>query len=601
MPHCLPLLLFQGPVQTYTVVRMGYPNLSYFPCTHHSIDAVLRQQIRNNTSVRTHLLSGDAATHMEESSEFERCVWGDFFINYKPKPLQRSEEWMREQADRLKQDILTLFETSNDIVGRMNLVDAVQHLGIDHLFKEEICSVLSDINGSEFTSSSLHEVALRFRLLREHGYWVSPADAFHKFRGKDGRFIAGIANDARGLLSLYNSAHLLVHDEPELEDAISFAKRHLASMSSGGELKPPLVDQVSRALHLPLPRTYRRLEMLRYMLEYEQEEGHIPILLELAKLEFNLLQHVHLKELKAISEWWKDLYGSVGLTYVRDRAVESYVWSYVVFYEENLELTRMIFAKIIGLIILMDDTYDSYATIEECRKLNEAIQRWDESAILLLPEYLKKFYSALLNNFKDFESQVEVDGLYQVAHTKKEFQNLSAYYLQEAEWSYQDHKPNFEKRVSVSTMSSTVPLLCAAATIGRGEVATKEAFELATSCTGAVRACAKIMRFINDIAAFKCGRKNKGDAANTVECYMNEHKVTGEVAIAMINSLIEDEWRTLNQVRCENRQLLPAVQRVVNLAISVPFFYDKKNDAYTSSKHLQKIVESLFVKPVPIY
>ncbi len=66
----------------------------------------------------------------------------------------------------------------------------------------------------------------------------------------------------------------------------------------------------------------------------------------------------------------------MGLSYIRDRVVESYVWSYVVFYEEDSALARMIFTKIIAFIILMDDTYDSYATIQECRKLNEAIQRF---------------------------------------------------------------------------------------------------------------------------------------------------------------------------------------------------------------------------------
>lgn len=54
------------------------------------------------------------------------------------------------------------------------------------------------------------------------------------------------------------------------------------------------------------------------MSEYGEEEGHNPSLLELAKLDFNLLQHVHLKELNAISKWWKDLYGSVKLSYSRD-------------------------------------------------------------------------------------------------------------------------------------------------------------------------------------------------------------------------------------------------------------------------------------------
>lgn len=73
--------------------------------------------------------------------------------------------------------------------------------------------------------------------------------------------------------------------------------------------------------------------------------------------------------------WWKDLYKYIGLTYIRDRAVESYIWSHTILFGEALALTRMICAKIIILLVIMDDTYDAHATIEESRKLNEAIQR----------------------------------------------------------------------------------------------------------------------------------------------------------------------------------------------------------------------------------
>ncbi|EEC77032.1 hypothetical protein OsI_15397 [Oryza sativa Indica Group] len=546
-----------------------------------------------------HVVSSESITPVKEVSSFEPSVWGDFFINYDPKPLQRSEDWMMEKADKLKQDVRILFETHNDTAKKMHLVDAVQRLGIDHLFQDEINNAISDIKESEFTSSSLHEVALHFRLLREHGIWVSP-DVFEKFKGEDGRFINTIADEPRALLSLYNAAHLLVHDEPELEEAMSFARHHLESMRDGSRLKAPLDNQINRALHLPLPRTYKRVEMLHYMLEYGQEEECIVVLLDLAKLEFNLLQHVHLKELKAFSQWWKDLYGYVELSHVRDRAVESYLWSYALFYEENLTLTRMILAKIIVFIVLMDDTYDDHATIEECRKLNEAIQRWDESAISLLPEYMKKFYRALQNYFRETEAQVEASDKYRVTCMKKEFQNLSTYYLQEFEWLHQNYKPAFKERVALSTLSSTVPLLCVTAAVGQGDAVTKESFELTTVRSSAVIACAKIMRFMNDIAAFKSGRKNKGDAANTVECYMNENKVTSEVALDKIESMIESEWRTLNQVRCDHHQQFPVVQRLLNLAVSVPFFYDKKKDAYTFSRYIQEIVGDLFVNPVPI-
>ena len=74
-------------------------------------------------------------------------------------------------------------------------------------------------------------------------------------------------------------------------------------MSQDNVLNPPLAEQVKRALSLPLPRTSKRVETICYMSEYEREAGNIPILLDLARLDFNLLQHIHLKELKAISEY----------------------------------------------------------------------------------------------------------------------------------------------------------------------------------------------------------------------------------------------------------------------------------------------------------
>jgi hypothetical protein len=108
-------------------------------------------------------------------------------------------------------------------------------------------------------------------------------------------------NEPRGLLSLYNAAHLLIHGEPALEEAITFAGNHLESMM--GSLNSPLAEQVKRSLHLPLPRTYRRVEAVHYISEYHEVDGHNAILLELAKLDFNLLQHVHLNELKAMTEY----------------------------------------------------------------------------------------------------------------------------------------------------------------------------------------------------------------------------------------------------------------------------------------------------------
>ena len=87
--------------------------------------------------------------------------------------------------------------------------------------------------------------------------------------------------------------------------------------------------------------------------------------------------------------------------------------------------------------------------------------------------------------------------------------------------------------------------------------------------------------------------------ASSIECYMVEHSVTSEVAISKILSLLEDEWRTLNQAHFEHHSHLLVVQRIINFANSMLVFYAGK-DAYTFSINLKETVESLFVKPIPM-
>uniref|UniRef100_A0ACD6A9N9 Uncharacterized protein n=1 Tax=Avena sativa TaxID=4498 RepID=A0ACD6A9N9_AVESA len=531
------------------------------------------------------------ATPETKQSGFEPSPWGDFFIEYEPHPLQRSEESMMARADKLKEDVRMMFSTASSTTRRLILLDTLQHLGIDHHFEEQIHDTLRQISQNQLTSSaSLYEEALRFRLLREHGHWVSP-DVFNKFKGEDGTFKKDITSQPRGLLSLYNAAHLLIHGEPALEEAITFSRHHLELMYAS--LKAPLAQQVKRALHIPLPRTCKRVEALHYISEFEEEEEHNPIILELAKLDFNLLQHVHLKELKAITEWWKNLYDYIGLSYIRDRGVECYTWAYVIYHESCFELPRIIVTKVLVLITIFDDTYDTHATIEECRKIHEAVQRWDESAVSLLPEYFKKFYIEFLRNFKNIEDEMPIDINYDISYLKEAFQNSVTAYLQEAEWSHKSHRPSFIDQVNLTCLSVGAPTVCVSMMVGMSE----QALKWTADVPDVVIATGKIGRFMNDIAGFECGKRNR-DVASSVECYITEYCVTSEVAIARIYALIEDEWRTLNRARFDNRALLPAVQRIINSALSGSLMYDNKNDVFTASTHLMNTIEGLFVKPM---
>uniref|UniRef100_A0A0E0GMD5 Terpene synthase N-terminal domain-containing protein n=1 Tax=Oryza nivara TaxID=4536 RepID=A0A0E0GMD5_ORYNI len=456
----------------------------------------------------------------------------------------RPEKWMRERSDQLRKDVSQLFDAFDGVAEKMNLVDTLQRLGIDHLFEEEIATTLNTIHGAEFDSPSLHDVALR----------------------------------------LYNAANLLTHNEEALQEAILFSRHHLELMKSN--LKSPLAEQVSRALQIPLSRNLKRVEALSYILEYNvHEQTYNPSILELAKLDFNLLQHIHQRELKTITQWWEDLSNDIGLDYIRDRIVECYFWSYSMYFEEEYTRARMILAKFFMLTSLLDDTYDTHATLEECRNLNVAIQSWDESDISVLPDYLKKFFLKVMSNFVEFENELEPHIRHRNAYNRKVFQLLSGYYLQEAEWFHHNYVPSFKEQIEVSVMSAGIQALSVCILVGMGNIVTEETLEWAIGNNDAVRAGGEVARFMDDMAAFKNGR-NKLDVASSVECYIKEYNVTSEVALAKIGSLVEDAWKTINQAHIDRRELLPFVHRVTNLSRSMAILFLDKRDAYTYIPHV---------------
>ena len=78
------------------------------------------------------------------------------------------------------------------------------------------------------------------------------------------------------------------------------------------------------------------------------------------------------------------------------------------------------------------------------------------------------------------------------------------------------------------------------------------------------------------------------DVATSVECYMEEHNVTGGVALAKIGSFVDEAWKTLNQALFDHRSPpLPVLQRVTNFAMSIMLIFLDQRDGYTNSKEFK--------------
>ncbi|KAF8641595.1 hypothetical protein HU200_067786 [Digitaria exilis] len=391
---------------------------------------------------------------------------------------------------------------------------------------------------------------------------------------------------------------MAVPGEVALDDAIAFARGHLEAIK--GKVKSPIAEQISRALDIALPRFTRRLETMHYITEYEHEEAHDNIFLELARLNFNLVRTLHLKELKALSLWWRDLYDTVKLPCAQDRMVEIYFWTCGMLHEEEYSHARMFFAKTFGMVSLLDDTFDVHATLEECRKLNEAMQRWDESEVSILPEYLHTLYIKTLRNFDEFEDSLEPNKKYRMSYAKQAYKLSSQNYLREAIWSREKYQPSFKEHEEVSIMSSGLPMLTNITLLGYGDAATQDVFEWVSGVPEMVRAGSQVTRFLNDLSSYKLG-KHKKDMTSAVETYMIENGLTGEEALAEIAALLENRWRILNQTSMDiDRSLLPGEQVVVNMARTNEIIYLHGRDACTFGDDLKDLVTTLFLKLVPL-
>nr|Q0VHD6.1 RecName: Full=(+)-germacrene D synthase [Zingiber officinale]AAX40665.1 germacrene D synthase [Zingiber officinale] len=523
---------------------------------------------------------GDEEAKVRKSTKFHPSIWGDYFIqNSSLSHAEESTQRMIKRVEELKVQVKSMFKDTSDILQLMNLIDSIQMLGLDYHFENEIDKALRLINEVDDKSYGLYETSLRFRLLRQHGNHVS-TDIFNKFKGDNGSFISSLNGDAKGLLSLYNASYLGTHGETILDEAKSFAKPQLISLLS--ELEQSLAAQVTLFLELPLHKRVKILLVRKYILIYQEGAMRNNVLLEFAKLNFNLLQSLYQEELKKISIWWYDLALAKSLSFTRDRIVECYYWVLTLYFDPQYSHSRLIYSKVISLVSIMDDIYDNYGTLEECRQLTEAIKRWKPQAIDSLPEYLKYFYLKLLKTFEEIGEELEHNEKYRMLYLQDQIKAIAVAYLEEAKWSIERHVPSLDEHLHYSLITSGCSLVPCASYVGMGEVATKEVFDWHSSFPKAVEACCAIGRILNDITSYE-REQGRGDNASTVESYMKDHGTNEKDACKKLQEIVEKAWKDLNQESLNQKNISRLIiERLVNFSRSMEEIY-MSNDMYTNS------------------
>ncbi|CAA3011497.1 vetispiradiene synthase 2-like [Olea europaea subsp. europaea] len=534
-------------------------------------------------------------------ANFSPSLWGEQFINFSFH-TELAEKYANE-IEGFKNEVRSmLIAPGKDKVETMILIDTLERLGVSYHFENEIEELLErlfNLNSNYADEAyDLYTVALHFRLFRQHGYRIS-CDIFKKFIDETGKFKESIKSDASGLLSLYEAAYLRVHGEDILEGALTFTAENLKSMAPN--LSSTIGKQVAHALVQCIHFGNPRIEARNFISIYQEDESKNEMLLRFAKLDYNYLQMLHKKELYEVSRWWKDLDLVSKLPYARDRVVECFFWAMGVYHEPQYSIARIMLTKTIAMTSIIDDTYDAYGTVEELEVFTEAIMRWDISEVDRLPEYIKPFYSALLDLYEQFDEELSKEGRsYAVHYAKEALKELVRTYYVEAKWFIEGYMPPFSEYMSNALITCTYVYHTTTSLLGIKSVTEKD-FEWLSNKPKMLVASLIICRLVDDIATYEV-EKERGQIATGIESYMKENQVTKEVAVDKFFEMVTNAWKDINEEymrpTSSPREIL---MRILNLERIIDVTYKGNEDGYTQpQKVLKPHIISLFIDLVEV-
>ncbi|XWS10204.1 hypothetical protein CRYUN_Cryun39dG0055100 [Craigia yunnanensis] len=537
----------------------------------------------------------------QKTVDFLPSIWDPQFIMSFTTPFTYDEKH-GTKLEVLKREAKMLIASTSMKDGGdelLKLIDTIQRLGIAYHFEKEIKEALHLLY--EYIPTDLYHTALHFRLLRDNGFSINSDATFNKFVDKDGKFMNNLREDVAGLLSLFETADLGIPGENILEEAKNFSTYHLKLLT--GKLESDIAEQIEQSLEVPVHQRMASCEARNFIIDsYQRDNAKSSVLLELAKLDYNLLQSIYLKELKELAEWWKDLNLKEKLPFARDRLVECYVWALGSMPKPQFSKGRKNVAKIGIMETFVDDIYDVYGSIDELEKFTEALDRWDIKAVEELPEYMKVYYVALYNSVDGIALDASNDlGLDVLPYIKDNWIAYCRGMLKEARWKQSGYMPSFDEYLKNAWITIGVSVGLTISYFGIGDSITEFLPDCVEnwSTSELFYRTSLIGRLLNDLTSSKIEMK-RGKVVNSIQLYMIEHGVSEEEAQDHIKCLINYSWMKLNELVVRNSYPLRIVKLAMDMARCVHRMY-KYDDFYGVQTQANiDLVSKLLFEPIPM-
>lgn len=288
--------------------------------------------------------------------------------------------------------------------------------------------------------------------------------------------------------------------------------------------------------------------------------------------------------------------------FMRDRLVESFMCAVGLVFQPMHSSFRKWLTKMVVFVLVIDDIYDNYGSLEELQHFTNAVDRWDPKEIQRLPKCMKLGFQALYDTINQMANEIEKEKGWKgvLPNLTKVWADFCNALFVESKWSNNGYTPTLREYLSNAWISSSGAMLAVHSFFSIMDEATEEMADFLNKSQDLVYNSSLIIRLCNDLGT-STAELERGDVASSILCHMQEVNVSEEMARNHIKAMISETWTKING-QCFNRA--PLLQSFVNITTNFArvahSLYQYGDGFGVQDRNTKKTILSLLVEPISI-